>query len=147
MGVYRACIVLLVAGISVGAYAQSPQPVVKFPNDIEFKAPVSPGSQNAVLYGDPTKQVCTFSEPSFHLEPKSAALASRRVAHGRGVVGDALFRCRRTVGRKQAEGVSRRYVLFRTTETPHYVWAKDGEVIIQTTGMGPTGTIMIAQKQ
>jgi hypothetical protein len=50
MRVYRACIVLLVAGISVGAYAQSPQPVVKFPNDIEFKAPVSPGSQNAVLY-------------------------------------------------------------------------------------------------
>jgi len=30
---------------------------------------------------------------------------------------------------------------------PHYVWAKDGEVIIQTTGMGPTGTTMIAQKQ
>jgi hypothetical protein len=31
--------------------------------------------------------------------------------------------------------------------TPHYVWAKDGEVIIQTTRMGPTGTTMIAQKQ
>jgi hypothetical protein len=51
----RACIVLFVAGIPVAAYAQSLQPVVKFPNDIEFKAPVSPGSQNAVLYGDPTK--------------------------------------------------------------------------------------------
>jgi hypothetical protein len=25
-------------------------------------------------------------------------------------------------------------------KTPHFVWAKDGEVIIQTTGMGPTGT-------
>jgi hypothetical protein len=32
-------------------------------------------------------------------------------------------------------------------KTPHYVWAKDGEVIIQTTGMGPTGTTMIPQKQ
>jgi quercetin dioxygenase-like cupin family protein len=31
--------------------------------------------------------------------------------------------------------------------TPHYIWAKDGEVIIQTTGMGPTGTTMIPQKQ
>ena len=30
---------------------------------------------------------------------------------------------------------------------PHYVWAKDGEVIIQTTGMGPTGTTPIPQKQ
>ena len=28
-------------------------------------------------------------------------------------------------------------------KTPHFVWAKDGEVIIQTTGMGPTGTTMI----
>jgi quercetin dioxygenase-like cupin family protein len=32
-------------------------------------------------------------------------------------------------------------------KTPHFVWAKDGEVIIQTTGMGPTGTNMIPQKQ
>jgi hypothetical protein len=46
-------------------------------------------------------------------------------------------------------------------ETPHHTetcrcmalaatpapWAKDDEVIIQTTGMGPTGTTMIAQKQ
>jgi hypothetical protein len=32
-------------------------------------------------------------------------------------------------------------------KTPHYVWAKDREVIIQTTGMGPTGTTMIPQKQ
>lgn len=37
------------------AYAQSSQPVVKLPTEIEFKAPLSPGSQSAVLYGDPTK--------------------------------------------------------------------------------------------
>ncbi len=29
---------------------------------------------------------------------------------------------------------------------PHFVWAKDGEVIFQTTAMGPSGTTMIAQK-
>jgi hypothetical protein len=32
-------------------------------------------------------------------------------------------------------------------KTPHYVWAKDGEVIIQTTAMGPTAINMIPQKQ
>jgi len=32
-------------------------------------------------------------------------------------------------------------------QTPHYIWAKDGEVIIQTTGMGPTGTTSVPQKQ
>ena len=33
------------------------------------------------------------------------------------------------------------------SKTPHYVWAKDGEVILQITGMGPTGTTPIPQKQ
>jgi hypothetical protein len=31
-------------------------------------------------------------------------------------------------------------------KTPHFVWAKDGEVILQTTGMGPTGSTPIPQK-
>jgi quercetin dioxygenase-like cupin family protein len=34
------------------------------------------------------------------------------------------------------------------SKTPHYGWAaKDGEVIVQITGMGPTGTTPIPQKQ
>jgi hypothetical protein len=56
MRVSQACIlVAFVSGIPAGAFAQSAQPVVKLPNEVEFKAPVSPGPQNAVLYGDPTK--------------------------------------------------------------------------------------------
>jgi hypothetical protein len=31
--------------------------------------------------------------------------------------------------------------------TPHFAWAKDGEVILQITGMGPSGTTSIPQKQ
>ena len=31
-------------------------------------------------------------------------------------------------------------------DAPHFVWAKDGEVIIQITGMGPSGTTPIPQK-
>ena len=30
--------------------------------------------------------------------------------------------------------------------TPHYAWAKDGEVILQVTAIGPTGNTPIAQK-
>ena len=30
---------------------------------------------------------------------------------------------------------------------PHFVWAKDGEVVIQVTAMGPTGVTRIPQKQ
>ncbi len=28
-------------------------------------------------------------------------------------------------------------------QTPHYVWAKEGEVLYQEMGMGPTGTVFI----
>ena len=31
-------------------------------------------------------------------------------------------------------------------DTPHFVWAKDGEVIVQVTAMGPTATKMIPPK-
>jgi quercetin dioxygenase-like cupin family protein len=30
--------------------------------------------------------------------------------------------------------------------TPHFVWARDGEVIVQVTAIGPSGTTMIPQK-
>jgi quercetin dioxygenase-like cupin family protein len=33
------------------------------------------------------------------------------------------------------------------SKTPHYAWAKDGEVILQITGVGPSGTTLIPQKQ
>src|SRR5215813_9386300 len=56
MRVYKACIVLaLVTGIAAEARAQSTESVVKLPSDMQFKAPVNPGPQTAVLYGDPTK--------------------------------------------------------------------------------------------
>ena len=28
---------------------------------------------------------------------------------------------------------------------PHYIWARDGDVLYQETGMGPTGTVLIKQ--
>jgi hypothetical protein len=30
---------------------------------------------------------------------------------------------------------------------PHFAWAKDGEVILQVTAIGPTGNTPISQKQ
>jgi len=31
--------------------------------------------------------------------------------------------------------------------TPHYAWAKDGEVILQITAIGPTGNVAVAPKK
>ncbi len=30
---------------------------------------------------------------------------------------------------------------------PHFVWAKDGEVVIQITGNGPSGTTLVQPKR
>jgi quercetin dioxygenase-like cupin family protein len=138
----------LVTGIPAGAYAQSTQPVVKFPNEMEFKAPVSPGPQTAVLYGDPTKAGVFVTRvklapglkvmPHWHPDEwRTAAVLSGTLYFG--------------VGEQWDESKLKAYpagtFFSEPSKTPHYVWAKDGEVILQITGMGPTGTTPIPQKQ
>jgi len=149
MRVHKACIVIaLVTGIAVGAYAQSTQPVVKLPNEIEFKAPLSPAPQNSVLYGDPTKPGVyvqrTKLAPGFKVMPhwhpdewRTAVVLSGTLYFGVGEQWDESKLKAYPAGTFYSE----------PPKTPHYVWAKDGEVIIQTTGMGPTGTTPIPQKQ
>ncbi len=149
MRVHKACIVIaLVTGIALGAYAQSTQPVVKLPNEIEFKAPLSPAPQNSVLYGDPTKPGVyvqrTKLAPGFKVMPhwhpdewRTAVVLSGTLYFGVGEQWDESKLKAYPAGTFYSE----------PPKTPHYVWAKDGEVIIQTTGMGPTGTTPIPQKQ
>ena len=48
--------IVLAVGIAATAYAQQTQPVVKLPDQIEWKAPpMVGGASTAILYGDPTK--------------------------------------------------------------------------------------------
>jgi quercetin dioxygenase-like cupin family protein len=149
MRVHKACIVLaLVTGIPAGAYAQSTQPVVKFPNDMEFKAPLSPGPQTAVLYGDPTKADVFVTRvklapglkvmPHWHPDEwRTAVVLSGTLYFGLGEQWDESKLKAYPAGTFFSE----------PSKTPHYAWAKDGEVILQITGMGPTGTTPIPQKQ
>jgi quercetin dioxygenase-like cupin family protein len=149
MRVYKACIVLaLVTEIPAGAYAQSTQPVVKLPNEIEFKAPLSPGPQSSVLYGDPTKRGVYVQRTKF--APGVKVMPHWHPDEWRTAVvlfGTLYF----GVGEQWDESKLKAYpagtFYSEPPKTPHYVWAKDGEVIIQTTGMGPTGTTPIPQKQ
>src|SRR5262245_15432825 len=148
MRVQKACIVLLVTGISVASYAQSTQPSIKFPNDIEFKAPLSPGPQNAVLYGDPTKagvyvQRTKFPPglkvmPHWHPDPwRTAVVLSGTLYFG--------------VGEQWDESKMRAYptgtFFSEPAKMPHFAWAKDGEVIRQVPAMGPACTTPIPPKQ
>jgi len=138
----------LLTGVSAVTYAQSTQPVVKLPNEIQFKSPVGLGTENAVLYGDPTKASVYVQRTKF--PPGTKVMPHWHPDEWRTAVvlsGTLYF----GVGEQWDESKMKAYPAGTFYSEPprnaHYVWAKDGEVIIQTTGMGPTGTTMIQQKQ
>ena len=74
------------------AQARTSPGAVKLPNEIEFKAPVNPGVQTAVLYGDPSKEGVYVARNKLPAGLKIMPhTPSGRVAHRRGVVRNALF--------------------------------------------------------
>jgi quercetin dioxygenase-like cupin family protein len=117
-------------------------------NDIVWKAPVRPGPETAVVYGDPTKpgpfvlrvkfppglKVMPHSHPD---EWRTAVVLSGTYYFATGEQWDE------TKLRPYPAGT----FLSEPKGAPHFVWAKDGEVIVQFTAMGPTGTTFIPQKQ
>jgi hypothetical protein len=132
---------------TAAAYAQSPQPVVKLPTEIEFKAPLNPGPQSAVLYGDPTKPGVYVMRlklpagwkvmPHWHPEEwRTAVILSGTLYWAAGDTWDESKFTAYPAGTFFSE----------PTKIAHYAWAKDGEVIIQLTAMGPAGTTPIPQK-
>ena len=147
MRMIKGCLALLLAsGLSAAAQAQ--EGVVKLPDQIEWKAPaVSPGPSTATLYGDPSKPsvyVARTKFPAgFKLLPHTHPDAWRTVVVLSGTLYFGL-------GDKWDDGKLKPYPVgtffSEAKDTPHFVWAKDGEVIVQVTGMGPSGTVLIPQK-
>src|SRR5262245_11590853 len=133
---------------SIEAYAQSTESVVKLPDEVVFKSPVSPsGLQTSVLYGDPTKpgvyviriKYAPGAKVMPHWHPDEVRTATV-------LSGTYYF----AVGEQWDESKMRPYpvgtFLSEPARTPHYAWAKDSEVIVQFTGLGPTGITTIPQK-
>jgi hypothetical protein len=118
-------------GFSALAYAQGAGTgVLKLPQDIEFKGPLTGPPQTVVLYGDPTKPGLFVSRVKFsagwkdlpHWHPdemRTVVVLSGTLYFGSGEKWDESK--------------------FKAYEAPHFSWAKDGEVIIQITGIGPSG--------
>jgi quercetin dioxygenase-like cupin family protein len=152
MYVRNTCLVLVVctAGWFTSAHAQSTQTgVLKLPDEIEFKAPLRPGgTSTAVLYGDPTKPGVFVTrvkfEPGLKVMPHWHPDEVRTVA----VLSGTLYFA---VGEQWDESKLKAYpagtFYSEPPRTPHYAWAKDGEVILQITGIGPSGTTFIEQKK
>ena len=145
----RICLLLaLVTGVAAEANAQGVgEGVVKLPRDIVFKAPASPGPETAVLYGNPTKPgvfVMRAKFPAgFKVTPRwrpdewrTAVVLSGTFYYGVGEKWDET----KLVAYPPGTFFS------HPSKHPHFAWAKDGEVIIQFTAMGPTNVTRIPQK-
>jgi quercetin dioxygenase-like cupin family protein len=138
---------LLGIGISVpGAYGQvAGENVVKLPDQIEWKTPaISPGPSRAVLYGDPTKAGVYVERvkfpPGFKIMPHTHPDEWRTVVV---VSGTQYFGIGDTWDDNKLTPYPTGTFFTEPKTAAHFIWAKDGEVVIQVTGMGPTGTNLV----
>jgi quercetin dioxygenase-like cupin family protein len=130
---------LLFALCTAGAWPAHAQNVdtsiVKLPQDIAYKG-LPGGPQHVTLFGDkflPGMKVM----PHWHPDTVRTVLV---------MSGTFYF----AVGDQWDESKLKAYpagtLYSEPAKTPHYAWAKDGEVILQVTAIGPTGNTPI-QKQ
>ena len=146
MRVEKACLVLMLAtGIGAGAYAQSTSTgVLKLPNEMEFKGPLTGAPQTAVLYGDPTKPGLFVTRIKFGPGMKSLPHWHPDEVRTVAVISGTLYF---GVGEQWDESKLKAYpagtFFSEQPKIAHFVWAKDGDVVYQETGVGPTATTPI----
>ena len=133
-------------GLLSSAYAQGEgTSVLKLPQDIEFKGSAAGAPQTAILYGDPTKPGVFVTRVKFsagwkdppHWHPdevRTVVVLSGTFYFASGDKWD--------VNKFKAYPAGTFYS--EPTKALHYTWAKDGEVIIQITGVGPSGKTFIS---
>ena len=135
---------------AASAHAQSfSESLAIAPDEIVWKAnPFGRGLETAIMYGDPTKSGPYVLRVKFpaglklmpHFHPdewRTGVVLSGTYYFGLGEQWDET----------KLKSYSAGTFFSEPKGTPHFVWAKDGEVIVQFTAMGPTGVTMIPQKQ
>lgn len=140
----------LVLGLTAGAgaaLAQSTEPKITLPSEIVFKAPIRPdGPSSTVIYGDPKKAGLYVTRvrfppgaknmPHWHPDERTAVVLS----------GTYYFAYGEQWDESKLQPLPAGAFLTEPPKAPHFNWAKDGEVILQVTGFGPTDNTLITQK-
>jgi len=136
------------AGLWAPAYAQTlDTSIVKLPQDITYKG--LPGApQHVTLFGDP-------SQPGLYVDRIKFLPGMKVMPHWHPDTVRTVLVMSGTfyfaVGEQWDESKLKAYpagtLYSEPAKTPHYAWAKDGEVILQVTAIGPTGNTSIPQKQ
>jgi quercetin dioxygenase-like cupin family protein len=130
------------------SYAQAPEGAITLPNKIEFKSPIRPGGPaSTVIYGDPKKPGLYVTRvrfehgaknmPHWHPDERTAVVLS----------GTYYFAYGEQWDESKLQPLPPGTFLTEPPKAPHFNWAKDGEVVLQVTGYGPTDATLIPQKQ
>jgi quercetin dioxygenase-like cupin family protein len=129
-----------------GVSAQDTSRVVRLPDDIAYQG--RPGApQHVTLFGDSSKPGLYVDRIKFapgtkvmpHWHPDSVRTVLVLSGTFYFAVGDAW-------DEKLFKAYPAGTLYSEPARTPHYAWAKDGEVILQVTAIGPTGNTPVAQK-
>jgi quercetin dioxygenase-like cupin family protein len=135
------------AGVWAPAHAQNVDTsVVKLPQDIVYKG-LSGAPQHATLFGD-------SSQPGLYVDRIKFMPGMKVMPHWHPDTVRTVLVMSGTfyfaVGEQWDESKLKAYpagtLYSEPARSPHYAWAKDGEVILQVTAIGPTGNVPIPQK-
>lgn len=122
--------------------------VTLFPQDIKFKAPFVGYPAVANIFGDPTKAELFVQQVKFpagfklmpHWHPedvRTVVILSGTLYYSTGEQWDE----------SKLKAFPAGTFFSEPARLPHYAWAKDGEVVLQMTAIGPTGTTMVEKAQ
>jgi quercetin dioxygenase-like cupin family protein len=116
------------------------------PEELRWVTNPATGTQQAVMAGNQKDQGLYMyrtrfpagyrNQPHFHPDQRIVTVMSGTLYVGYGEKMDD----------SQMKALPAGSIFTEPPRQPHYVWAKDGEVVIQVTGYGPSGTTVIGQK-
>lgn len=135
---------LISAIVSLGCVPQSladDSTILKFPQEIKYTNS-GKGVETAVLYGDPTK-ACLYV---VRLKLPAGAKVMPHIHPGESrtmtvLSGTLYFGFGTEFDENKLKPYPPGTFFTELPTTPHFVAAKDGEVIFQATGIGPSGMI------
>ena len=130
-----------IAGIlALPLFAQAQDPIVILaPDAVPYHVDAqAPDIQIAVVSGNPQQGFYTLrvkfpgnvkTPPHYHPDTRTVTVISGTYYFGEGEIFDAA----------NIQGYGPGTVIIVPAGKPHFSWARDGEVIIQEAGVGPTG--------
>jgi len=117
------------------------------PEDIKFPEMPPGASRTVTLFGDPKNAGLYVTRtlipkgaqtiPHSHSDSRTVTVLSGICYYGRGEEFDET----RTIPMPPGSFFT------EPAGTPHFIWAKEGDVMVQTTAIGPSGTQMIPVKK